>query len=70
MTRVNIYSKCGRAKKKPKTWSKGSPSENEADDDVDHYDHDYDDHYHHDGHYYHDYDDHYYHDGHYYVLQE
>ena len=48
MTRVNIYPKCGRTKKKPKTWSKGSPGENEADNDGDHYDHDQDDHYHED----------------------
>ena len=65
MTRVNIYSKCGRAKKKPKTWSKGSPGENEADN-GDHYDHDYDDHYYHDGHYYHNY----YHDDHDGVLKQ
>ena len=40
MARVDIYPKSGRAKKKPKTWSKGSPGENEADN-GDHYYHNY-----------------------------
>ena len=41
MTRVDIDAKGGRAKKKPKAWSKSPPGKDEADH-YDHYD-DYDD---------------------------